>query len=133
MAITLSSLQVTVKGANLTFSNPVFANGLVYVGSSDGYIYALNAVNGEAVWTCKLLVGGPKDLTALAASNKVVVVTTINSQIAGINASTGQLLWTGGTYAANSDPIMAGGLVYFSSIDRYLCNQRRDRHNRMVL
>lgn len=120
LAITLSSLQVTVKGANLTFSNPVFANGLVYVGSSDGYIYALNAVNGEAVWTCKLSVGGPKDLTALAASNKVVVVATIDSKIAGINASTGQLLWTGGTYAANSDPIMAGGLVYFSSIDRYL-------------
>lgn len=93
---------------------------MVYVGSSDGYIYALNAANGEGVWSCKLSIGGPKDLTALAASNKVVVVNTVNSMMAALNASTGQLLWTGGTYAANSDPIMAGGLVYFSSIDRYL-------------
>ena len=62
----------------------------------------------------------PKDLSALAASDKVVVVALVNSNLAGLNASTGKLLWSGGTYGANSDPIMAGGLVYFSSIDRHL-------------
>ncbi len=120
LAITLSFFQGTVKAANITYSNAVFANGLVYVGSSDGYIYALNAANGEGVWTTQLSSGGPKDLTALAASDKVVVVALANSNMAGLNASTGKVLWTGGTYGANSDPIMAGGLVYFSSIDRHL-------------
>ena len=31
-------------------SSPVVANGIVYVGSDDGYFYALNASNGELIW-----------------------------------------------------------------------------------
>ena len=108
LAFTLFSSSISVQGATLTYSNPVFANGLVYVGSSDGYIYALNASSGEGVWTRELSIGGPQDLGALAASNNVVVC-TVNWKLAALNASTGQPLWVGGTNGVMSNPIMAGG------------------------
>ena len=36
---------------DIVFSSPAVANGVVYVGSDDGNVYALNARTGKLVWT----------------------------------------------------------------------------------
>lgn len=34
-----------------TLASPAVADGVVYIGSADGNVYALNAVNGTKVWS----------------------------------------------------------------------------------
>lgn len=51
-------------GGQITGS-PGFYNGVVYIGSSDGYLYAFNATNGSLVWQYQT--GGP-----IASSPRII-------------------------------------------------------------
>ena len=74
----------------------------VYVGSSDGYVYAINSVDGSLRW--RYFAGGyraesPREggfvgsLPVCSRDGSRVVVGTISSQVAVLNSSTGDLLW----------------------------------------
>src|ERR1039458_1179537 len=100
-------------------SSPAVANGGVYVGSDDGYLYALNASTGQQIWTAANT-GAPIQ-SSPAVANGVVYVGSLDNNLYAFNASTGQQLWsapTGGPI--NSSPAVANGVVYVGSQDNNL-------------
>jgi outer membrane protein assembly factor BamB len=71
-------------------SSPVFANGLVYVGSYDGNVYALAANDGKVIWTFKT---GEKVRATPTIVNDVVYIGSWDKKSYALEASTGKLLW----------------------------------------
>jgi outer membrane protein assembly factor BamB len=74
----------------------------VYVGSSDGYVYGINSVDGSLRW--RYFAGGYSSplsnvgcfvgsLPVCSRDGSRVVVGTTSSQVAVLDASTGDLLW----------------------------------------
>ena len=49
------------------YSSPVVADGIIYFGSYDNKVYALNATNGVQVWN--FTTGGPVFSSPVAASS----------------------------------------------------------------
>ena len=93
-------------------SIPAVANGLVYVGSNNGNLYALNASTGQTVWSYP--VGEVNSSPAVA--NGLVYVSA--GSMYALDASTGQFIWsysTFGIYCGNfrdCGPSVANGMVY---------------------
>ncbi len=80
-------------GGGIGYSSPAVVNNLVYIGSSDGNLYALNAASGAVVWS--YYVASP---TSPAEANGVVYIGSQDHYygLAGLyalNAQTGALLW----------------------------------------
>jgi outer membrane protein assembly factor BamB len=65
---------------------PVFANGVVYVGSQNGKVYAVDATNGQGLWGEGFDVGAPVKGAAVV-SNGAVFVSTARGQIWAIAGS----------------------------------------------
>ena len=97
-------------------STPAVAGGLVYIGSYDGHVYALNAGTGTLVWEHQVA-------DYLTSAPVVVNGVTYASDVYGIlwtwNDSTGAPLWTYSTLAIGSSPTVANGTVYFGTNDFY--------------
>lgn len=62
---------------------------MVYVGSDDGNLYAINAKTGAMLWANPA--GGSGSSPAVA--NGVVYVGSVNSNVDALNARTGAQLW----------------------------------------
>jgi uncharacterized repeat protein (TIGR03803 family) len=91
------------------------ANGIVYVGSDDNYLYALDAGTGAQVW--KFHTGGIGSSPAVA--NGIVYVGSTDRNLYAINAATGALVWEFATGSlVQSSPAVANGVVYFGSRDK---------------
>jgi outer membrane protein assembly factor BamB len=99
----------------VVFSSPAVVGGVVYVGSNDGRVYALNALNGTQLWhytTSNIVHSSP------AVAGGVVYVGSNDGRVYALNASTGTQVWnytTSGT--VESSPAVAGGVVYVGSLD----------------
>ena len=100
------------------FSIPALSNGVVYVGSDDNNVYALNANTGAIKWSFRT---GDFVASSPAIANGVVYVESDDGNFYALNASTGAPLWqyTVSNYAA-SGPAVANGLVYIGSEDNTL-------------
>jgi outer membrane protein assembly factor BamB len=79
--------QYTTGGA--VESPPAVANGVVYVGSDDDYLYALNASTGALIWKYYAHYSAEY---APAVANGVVYAFTAGAVVA-LNANTGALIW----------------------------------------
>jgi glucose dehydrogenase len=96
-------------------SSPAVADGMVYAGSLDGHLYALNASSGALVWSYPM---GSVSYSSPAVANGVVYVGSYDANLYALNASAGTLLWKYTTgYNINSSPMVANGAVYVSSWD----------------
>jgi outer membrane protein assembly factor BamB len=96
-------------------SSPVVANGVVYVGSNDNGVYALDALTGAYLWS--FATQGPVQ-SSPAVANEVVYVGS-GTTVYALNAATGSLPhWTYNAGTAVSSPVVApsidGDAVYFS-------------------
>ncbi len=106
-------------------SSPVYADGTVYFGSADAFIYAVEAKSGKELWKYKTL-GRVRSSPAVAGG--VVYVGSMDGNLYALDARTGQLTWkfkTAGnaffpTGEIQSSPAVADGLVFFGSRDGYL-------------
>ena len=90
------------------WSSPAVADGIVYVGSFDRYLYAVNATDGSKVWSFKT---GGTIFTSPAVANNVVYIGSDDHNIYALDAQSGSLIWnytTGG--AAECSPTVAGGI-----------------------
>jgi len=87
------------------------ANGVVYVGSADHDVYALNAGTGALLW--KYTTGWTVS-SSPAVANGVVYVGSLDGNVYALKAGTGALMWkhTGGD---SSSPAVANGVVYVGS------------------
>ena len=94
-------------------SSPTVANGVVYVGSNDGNLYALNANNGTKVWNYTT---GGYIFSSPAVANGVVYVGSNDTNLYALNANNGTKVWNYTTKnAVGSSPAVANGVVYVGS------------------
>ena len=99
-------------------------DGIVYVGSLDNYMYALNAENGNVVWKTKT--NGPIESSPGVADGAVFFVSQepTTGALYKLDAKNGAVMWNlsvpyvyifqGGTEMLGS-PSVAAGLVFTSS------------------
>ncbi|HTY74638.1 MAG TPA: PQQ-binding-like beta-propeller repeat protein [Candidatus Nanoarchaeia archaeon] len=95
-----------------THSNAAIVNGVVYVGSWDGYIYALNAFDGSKIWRFTTL--SPQGESSPAVANGVVYVAS-ETDVYAINAVTGLEIWQFPTSSVECSPTVVNGVVYIGS------------------
>ena len=111
-------------------SCPVVSDGVVYVGSQNDYLYALDANTGEMKWKFKIgRVGNP-----VASNGAVYIITAMHSKIDSntylgkdhylyaIDANTGKMKWKfkTGFLLSTSCLTVANGIAYVRSYDDYL-------------
>jgi outer membrane protein assembly factor BamB len=90
-------------------SSPAVANGVVYFGSDDHNVYALNASTGAQLWNYTT---GGEVLSSTAVANGMVYIGSVDGNVSALNASTGVRLWsypTGGSGVFS--PSVANGVV----------------------
>jgi outer membrane protein assembly factor BamB len=96
-------------------SSPAVVNGVVYVGSDDFNVYALNASTGSKLW--QFATGGAVE-SSPAVANGIVYVGSDDNYVHALNASTGAKLWQFATPGpVISSPAVANGVVYVGSYD----------------
>ena len=100
-----------------TISSPAVVNGVVYIGSDDGSLYAFNAQTGTQLWR---VTTGSNINSSPAVVNGVVYVGSHDSNVYAFNARTGIQLWKAPTGAdiAMSSPVVINSVVYIGSEDQ---------------
>jgi outer membrane protein assembly factor BamB len=122
--------------ALLATSTPIIVGNLLYIGATEGYVYALDtSKNLVSVWRTQVasdaVVGTPLagvDTTSTdvdsspAVANGAVYIGSPDHNLYALDATTGKLLWKYGTGDAISfsSPAVANGIVYVGSDDRTL-------------
>lgn len=141
-APSLASTKWKFKTGGRVFSSPVVAGGVVYVGSLDHYLYALDATTGAVRW--KFATHGPVTSSPAVAGNRVYV-NSVDGSFYAVDAAAGKMAWkftTGGErrFTApgmhgiqpptemvadpfdvfTSSPALSGSMVYFGSGDHFV-------------
>ncbi len=109
-------LHWSFTAGNFVNSSPAVSNGVVYVGSHDHNVYALNGSTGAKLWS---FATGDFVFSSPAVANGVVYVGSFDDNVYALNASTGARLWSFTTGSlVESSPAVANGVVYVGSFDR---------------
>jgi len=113
-------------GGNI-WSSPAVVAGVLFVGSSDGKLYSLDALTGNMRWAFKT---GNAIFSSPTVDKGTVYFGSSDHVMYALDAETGNLKW----YFETGDPITSSpavdnGIVYFSSWDGYLQFQRQGRSN----
>jgi outer membrane protein assembly factor BamB len=120
-------------------SSPVFKDNVIYFGSDDGNVYAVDAATGHQIW--KHATNGPVPATP-AIANGTVYIGSYDGKFYALNAQTGAAKWKFATDGERrfeakglhglqprnqtiadpfdvflSSPVVANGAVYFGSGD----------------
>lgn len=104
-------------------SSPAVSNGLVYFGSSDSNLYALDAATGAVKWKFKT---GEVIHSSPAVSAGTVFIGSWDTFLYALDAATGKEKWrfkTGEDHAIfnqvgiQASPVVADGVVYFGCRD----------------
>jgi outer membrane protein assembly factor BamB len=99
-------------------SSPVVSGGVVYVGSGDHLLYAVDASTGAERWAFRTR--DSVDASAAVAGD-AVYVGSVDYNLYAVDAASGSQRWTFPTESGvYSSPAVAGGLVYFGSTDYHL-------------
>ena len=104
------------------YSSPAVVDGKVYVGSTDGYLYCLNATtitsDGELVWRYQT---GGAVCSSPAVADGQVFFGSDDGYMYCLNATTGNLIWKFPTGdAVRSSPAVSEEKVIFGSNDGYV-------------
>lgn len=92
--------------------------GVIYVGSMDWNVYALDARSGWAVW--RVRAGGPVISSPMLA-NGMVFIGSADKNMYALDARNGRVAWKYETEGqVTSSPAYANGAIYFGGIDNYL-------------
>ncbi len=104
-------------------ASPALANGVVYIGSFDGNMYALDAATGQERW--KTRIGEPVEVSATIGDDGTVYVGANDGVFYALDGGTGAIKWTFETRKA-IDGIFASpalgpdGILYFGANDGYI-------------
>lgn len=93
---------------------------IVYVGTGDGYLYALDATTGSMKWSFKS--GGSFAYSSPTYKDGIIYEGSIDNYVYAINSINGAMLWKtqGGTTGIESDAICVDSTVYVGTNDDYL-------------
>ncbi len=99
-------------------SSPVSANGIVYVGSEDYNLYAIDQATGQTLWSFKT--GSFVDSTAVI-SEGVIYFGSNDGNLYALNAQTGDKIWAFRVERAiRSAPAVADGKIIFGCEDYFV-------------
>ncbi|HIH00123.1 MAG TPA: PQQ-binding-like beta-propeller repeat protein [Thermoplasmata archaeon] len=108
--------------SNVAESTPAIYNGVLYVASADGTVYALEAVNGTTLWSKEIYTVPLFSKAVLKSSpayaDNLVYVGTPSGLIYALDASTGNPSWSYETFVNWSatpvlgSPVVSNGLVF---------------------
>jgi outer membrane protein assembly factor BamB len=114
------------KTGNVNRSTPVVMDGVVYVGSGTGILYAIEAASGNLKWKFAT----PSEITSSPAVAEGLVYVNSDSGFFAVHAASGRQVWqlkTGEPIAFDhrwdyfqSSPIYADSAVYFGSADSFI-------------
>ncbi len=136
------SVKWTFTTAEAIVSSPVVANGVVYVGSSDNFLYAVDAGTGKLRW--KFDAHGNVGSSPAVGGGSVYAV-SLDGKLYAVDAATGTQKWAFATLGERrhtsegidymapsteampdpwdfflSSPVLEGGTVYFGSGDGFV-------------
>ena len=97
------------------WSSPVVANGIVYFGSLDNHIYAVDSKNGTKIWD---FTANDSVYPTAAYFNNAIYIGSDDHNFYALDAKNGSLLWkyTTGNQVQSSAAI-SNGIVYVGSSD----------------
>jgi eukaryotic-like serine/threonine-protein kinase len=99
-------------------SSIAISKGILYVGSRDGKLYALDIATEKKIWDFQ---AGSWIDTSPAVVAGVVYFGSNDGNLYALNAFTGQTLWQFATkFPIKSSPAVAGGKVYFGTDDNLI-------------
>jgi outer membrane protein assembly factor BamB len=101
--------QTIADPFDIYLSSPVVADGIVYFGSGDGYLYALDAATGDLRWKFKT---GDVVHASPAYVNGVVFVGSWDSYFYAVDAKTGNEKWR---FHGGEDPLIHNQVGFQSS------------------
>ena len=105
-------------GDRMWSSSPAVANGVVYFGSDDKNLYAIDAVTGKEKWR---FATGDRVWSSPAVANGIVYVGSRDNNLYAIDAVTGKERWRFATGDwVDSSPAVANGIIYVGSNDKNL-------------
>ena len=98
------------------FASPSVVGNIVYFGSTDNNVYALDANSGTKIWN---YTAGGQIRDSLGVVNGIIYVGAQDGNFYALNATTGAKIWSshdghGDTYT-NSSPAVVNGFVYVGS------------------
>lgn len=100
-------------------ATPTISDGVVYAGSGDSSVYALDARTGAKLWSFatndQIVYSSP------VIANGVLYIGSTDNNLYALDAHTGHLVWqyaTGG--GIRGTPTLADGVVYAGSYDQYV-------------
>jgi PKD repeat protein len=100
---------------SMVTSSPAVDTGVVYIGSEDGNLYAMNAESGSLIW--KFTTGGYVS-SSPKISGGLVYVGSGDRTLYALNAASGTPVWSCRTGSGiSTSPALAEGIVYFGSED----------------
>jgi outer membrane protein assembly factor BamB len=98
---------------SLMYSSPAVVDGVVYVGSTNGTVFAINATTGKDIW--HKTPGGPIH-SSPAVADGLVFIGSDDQNVYALNASTGAIKWSCPTFGwIYSSPAVWNGSVYVTS------------------
>ena len=99
-------------------SSPTVAEGVLYVGSMDGYLYALDAATGELRWRYET---GHGFISSPLIDERVVYIGSHEGYVYALKAASGELLWRYATDSpVYSSPTVVEGVLYVGSMDGHM-------------
>lgn len=104
-------------GSSNAGSSPIVFDGMVYIGSNNGRIFALDVTSGQERWSFQMNVSDTKRSIgiSLAATNGLVFVEG-SSTLYALDAASGQKRWTfPAVTSMGVAPVVVNGLVYIGT------------------
>ncbi|WP_411973444.1 PQQ-binding-like beta-propeller repeat protein [Sphingobacterium sp. Lzh-3] len=120
------SLKWKFQTKGKLFSSPIIWGDVVFVGSCDSNLYALNKTSGDVLWTYKTA-GEIRSTVAVDAG--IVYFLSADGYLYALDAQTGRKLWQFSTNGEKSydvwdyflsSPAVVDGVVYFGSGDHHI-------------
>ena len=103
---------------DLINSTPAVVGKVVYVGSHDSKVYALDVASGKSLWTAAT---GGAITSSPAVVNGVVYIGSADHTLYALKAGAGETLWTAAAADAFlSSPTVVNGAIYIGSVDHKL-------------
>lgn len=114
----VQSVWVASLGSPVYFSSPTLVNGVVYIGTNNGKVYAFDAISSKLKWVVEAGTTGAAIVSSPAVADGIVYIGSKDSYIYAFDAITGHQKWiaqTGGPIF--SSPTVVNGVVYIGSYD----------------
>lgn len=117
------SAQPRLFGGSDFYSTPAVAYGRVYIGSTDGKVYAFGAASGHRLWSHST---GGYVYASPAVWRQRILVGSYSGRFSAFDAGTGEPDWTfeaGGPISGSA--VVVGDVVYFATLhEKHLKNGR---------